>query len=82
MFRNNTGMKRKILFGAGLLFVAWAFNACEALGDCGFCKNVTYENGSVINSGTETEYCGADLVTQKAKPDITIGSLVTKVECR
>jgi len=82
LLRNYTGMKRKILFGAGLLFVALAFNACEALGDCGFCKNVTYENGSVINSGTETEYCGTDLVTQKAKPDITIGSLVTKVECR
>jgi hypothetical protein len=80
--RNYTGMKRKILFGTGFLFVALAFTACEALGDCGFCKNVTYENGTVINTGTETEYCGADLVAQKAKPDITIGQLVTKVECR
>jgi hypothetical protein len=78
----QTGMKRKILIGAGLLFVAWAFTACEALGDCGFCKTVTYENGVVINTGTETEYCGADLISQKAKPDITVGSLVTKVECR
>jgi hypothetical protein len=73
-------MKRKILFGACFLFVAWAFTSCEDT--CGFCKNVTYENGAVINSGTETEYCGTDLVTQKAKPDITVGSLVTKVECR
>jgi len=75
-------MKKKILFGAGLFFVAWAFTACDALGDCGFCKTVTYENGVVINSSAETEYCGTDLITQKAKPDITIGSLVTKVECR
>jgi len=80
--RNYKGMKRKILFGAGFLFVMWAFTACESLGDCGFCKNVTYESGVVINSGGETEYCGTDLVTQKAKPDIKVGSLTTKVECR
>lgn len=75
-------MKRKVLFGAALMFVAWAATSCNPLTDCGFCKNVTYENGSVVNSGTESEYCGTDLITQKAKPDITIGSLVTKVECR
>ena len=75
-------MKKKILSGAGLLFVAWAFTSCEALGDCGFCKTVTYESGVKINESGETEYCGTDLLTQKAKPDITIGNLVTKVECR
>jgi hypothetical protein len=75
-------MKRKILFGAGLLFFTMLFTACNPLSDCGFCKNVTYENGVVINSGTETEYCGTDLITQKAKPNITVGNLTTKVECR
>jgi len=73
-------MKRKILLGAGLLFIGWAATSCEE--NCGFCRTVTYENGVVINTGTETEYCGADLLAQKAKPDITVGSLVTKVECR
>ncbi len=75
-------MKKKFIFGAIFLFVAWAATSCEALSDCGFCKNVTYENNVVINSGTETEYCGTDLVKKKATPDVTIGSLVTKVECR
>lgn len=75
-------MKRKILFGSLFLFVAWAANSCEAISDCKFCKNVTYENGSVINSGTETEYCGADLVIQQNTKDVTVGSLTTKVECR
>jgi hypothetical protein len=74
-------MKRKLLFGASLLFIAWAATSCEDL-LCKFCKNVTYENGAVINSGTETEYCGADLITKEATPDVTIGSLTTKVECR
>jgi len=73
-------MKRKILFGAVVLFLAWAATSCED--NCGFCKKVTYENGVVINESSETEYCGTDLLTQKATPDLTIGSLVTKVECR
>jgi hypothetical protein len=75
-------MKKKLLFGASFVFIAWAVTSCEALSDCQFCKNVTYENGSVINSGAETEYCGADLIAQKAKPNVIVGSLTTKVECR
>jgi hypothetical protein len=75
-------MKRKILFGTGVLFVAWAFTSCNPLSDCGFCKTVTYDSGVSINESAETEYCGTDLLTQKAKPDITVGTLVTKVECR
>jgi hypothetical protein len=75
-------MKRKFLFGAAFLFVAWAATSCEALSGCKFCKNVTYENGSVTNSGSETEYCGADLIKQEAIPDVTVGALTTKVECR
>jgi hypothetical protein len=75
-------MKRKLLFGTLFLLMAWAFNSCEALSDCGFCKNVTYENGSVINEGTESEYCGDDLIKKKATPPVTVGSLTTKVECR
>lgn len=75
-------MKRKLLFGAAFMFVAWAATSCEAISGCKFCKNVTYENGSVLISGSETEYCGADLVKQEATPDVKIGTLTTKVECR
>ena len=75
-------MKRKLLFGASFIFIACAFTSCEALSDCGFCKNVTYENGSVINEGSETEYCGADLVAQKAIDPVTVGDRTTKVKCR
>jgi len=75
-------MKRKFLFGASFLFVVWAFTSCEALSDCGFCKYVYYENGSVINESSETEYCGADLAAQKAIDPVTVGDMTTKVECR
>lgn len=64
------------------LLMAWAFNSCEALTDCGFCRNVTYEGGAVINEGTETEYCGEELATKKATPPVTVGTVTTKVECR
>jgi hypothetical protein len=75
-------MKRKLLFSAAFILIAWAADSCSAITDCKFCKNVTYENGVIQNSGSETEYCGADLIKQEAIPDVTVGALVTKVECR
>ena len=76
-------MKKKIVYAVFLLFVAWAFTSCESLfQNCKMCRSVTYENGSIINEGTESEYCGADLITKEATPDIVVGALVTKVECR
>ncbi len=75
-------MKRKLVLGVTFLIFAMAFNACESLSDCGYCRNVTYENGSVVNEDSETEYCGDELVKKKATLPVTVGSLTTKVECR
>jgi hypothetical protein len=75
-------MKRKLVLGAIFLFFTVAFHACESLSDCGYCRNVTYENGTVVNEDAETEYCGDDLVKKKATLPVTVGSLTTKVECR
>jgi hypothetical protein len=74
--------KVKFLFGAVLLFMVCFVTSCEKLSGCERCKNVTYENGLAISSSSETEYCGSDLIAKKAIPDITVGSLTTKVECR
>jgi hypothetical protein len=83
IFESNIALvKRKLVFGAFFLAAAWAFNSCEALTDCGFCRYVTYENGAVINEGPETEYCGDDLIKMKATSPVTVGNLTTKVECR
>lgn len=76
----NTGMKKKLIFAAVFILFAFAFHACTD--NCKFCKTVTYESGNVINETAETEYCGADLLAKEATPDITVGNLVTKVECR
>ena len=80
--RNIICMKRNLLFAVAFLLVAWAATSCEALGDCGVCKYVIYENGLVQSEGPETEYCGAELIEMKTKPDLPSGTQITKVECR
>ena len=80
MAHNITGMKKKLLFVAAVVLIACAFTSCTKT--CKFCKDVTYENGSVINEGTETQYCGAALLAEEAIPDHTVGDLTVKVECR
>jgi hypothetical protein len=81
-----TDMKRKIFFGVALLFIAWAATSCKVLTDCQFCKFVTRTSGgAVVTSGSETEYCGSDLIAFKAaNPTITdpYSGNVTKLECR
>jgi hypothetical protein len=76
-------MKRKLLFGAAFLFVAWAATSCEK--SCQTCKIVTRtSSGTEVNSGDPTEYCGTDLIAFKAaNPTITnpVNQNVTKVEC-
>ena len=74
-------MKRKIPFSVALFLIAWAFTACESLDDCEFCKYVTYEDGVITRSTSATEYCGTNLLTRKAKGDVTVGKLTTKFEC-
>jgi hypothetical protein len=74
-------MKKKIIFGAFLLLLLVGAPACKDT--CSFCKAVTRDSGgSVVTSGSETEYCGADLIAIKATPPVTIGGNTTKYECR
>jgi hypothetical protein len=76
-------MKRKFLFAAAFVFVTWSVTSCEKT--CQSCQIVTRtSSGSIVQSGSATEYCGADLVAFKAaNPTITnpVNGNVTKVEC-
>ncbi len=76
-------MKRKFLFGAAFLLIAWAATSCKSLTDCQFCKLVERtSSGAIVSSGSETEYCGADLIAIKAIPPASVGSNTAKYECR
>lgn len=76
-------MKRKILFAAAFLFVAWAATSCESLSGCKVCKVVTTDssNGDVTE-GPETEYCGAALIAIEAQAPTTTGTLTSRYRCR
>ena len=77
-------MKRKLLFGAAFLFVAWAATSCEALQDCKTCKQVFYLKGTstVDHEGADSDYCGAELISIKTMGTVTIGDYDAKYECR
>lgn len=77
-------MKKKVLFRLSLLaaIIVMSVSADSCKNTCKFCATNTYENGNLTNQGTETEYCGTDLIKEEAIPDVTIGDLTTKVECR
>lgn len=76
-------MKRKLLFGASFLLLAWAVTSCEALSDCESCKLVTYDSatGDTTEAPYETEYCGAELLAVKLKTT-TNGTRTTSYKCR
>lgn len=76
-------MYKKLVFGIFLAIISFSFTGCEELLDnCKVCSLNTYEDGVLINSSSETEYCGSKLVTILATKDIVDGGLVTKWECR
>ena len=50
--------------------------------NCKTCKKVTYENGTIINTGDEKSYCGLELLTILNSPPVVVGSITTKWECR
>ncbi len=83
MKRNTTIMKKGLLFVASFLFIAWAFTSCTALSDCKFCKlETTDSSNGQVTDGSETEYCGAQLIAIQAKSPVTTGTLTTKYTCR
>ena len=76
-------MKRIVLYAASFFLMVITLTACESLfQNCKLCKQVTYDDGDIINQTSETEYCGTDLAVILATPPVVIGSLTTQWECR
>ena len=72
-------MKKKLFFAAFLVLVAITFISCDKT--CKTCKQVTYVNGTYESETSGTQYCGTELITIEATPDVTIGQTTTKWEC-
>jgi hypothetical protein len=82
LVRNVMNMKRRVLFGAGILLITWSVTSCEKLGGCKVCQDVTYENNVVVFASPEEKYCGADLLIKESTKDVINYNQVIKVECR
>lgn len=63
------------------LGVVYGVDKTFSITDCMVCKNVSYQNGIIINEGSETEYCGVDLQAKLATPDVIVMNITVKVEC-
>ncbi|MBE0675064.1 MAG: hypothetical protein IH591_10415 [Bacteroidales bacterium] len=76
-------MKKIALYITGLSLMAISLTACEGLFEnCMLCRQVTSENGNVINESAENEYCGLELITIQSTAPVIDGSTTIKWECR
>ena len=76
-------MKKKILYAAAFIFIAWAATSCEGLEQCLFCKLVSTDSSNgEVTEGFETEYCGARLIAIQAVGPKTVGTVTTEYVCR
>ena len=74
-------MKRKLLYAAGFVFLALSFSTCTK--NCKVCQQNTYNSGgTLLTSGTETEYCDVELVAIQTTKDVTLNGITTKWVCR
>ncbi len=74
-------MLKRIVFIILLLFTIGLYSCEGLLDDCRVCRINVYENGSLINSLQEAEYCGSDLITILQTAPETDGAITTKWEC-
>ena len=73
---------KKIVLLFLLLLSAAVLTSCEDLFDnCKICRLNVYENGFLINTLEEAEYCGAELITIQNTPPQVDGAITTKWEC-
>lgn len=73
---------KKIVYLILFLLLSAGLTSCEGLlDDCSICRLNVYENGNLINSMQEAEYCGAELIAIQAKAPETVGSTTYVWEC-
>jgi len=76
-------MIKRIFYMLSLFAISVAFTSCEGLLDnCKVCSLNTYEDGALILSQSEAEYCDAELVAIQAIQPETNGNLVTRWVCK
>jgi hypothetical protein len=72
---------RKVLYALFFLLVTISFTGCEGFGNCKICRLNLIENGSVIGSLNEAEYCDTELIAVQATPNEVVNGVTHSWEC-
>jgi len=73
---------KKIVYLFLFFLLAAGLTSCEdLLNDCKICRLNVYENGNLINSMQEAEYCGTELIAIQSKLPETVGATTYVWEC-
>lgn len=72
---------RKVLYALFFLLVTISFTGCEGFGSCKVCRLNLIENGAVIGSLNEAEYCDTELIGIQATPNEVINGVTHSWEC-
>ena len=74
-------MKKIIMIAAGFVIMALSFTSCEK--NCKVCSQNTYDSGgTLLTTGTDTQYCDASLLVIEATAPVTTGGITSKWVCR
>jgi hypothetical protein len=74
-------MKRKLMYAAAFVLIALSFPSCQK--NCKVCQQNTYDSGgTLLTTGSDTEYCDAYLLGIEATKDVTVAGVTTKWVCR
>jgi hypothetical protein len=74
-------MKRKLIYAAAFILISLTFPECQK--DCKVCQQNQYDSGgNLLVTGTESEYCGLELIGIENTKDNTTGGITTKWVCR
>lgn len=69
------------MYAAGFIFIALSVTTCTKT--CKVCSQNTYNSGgTLLTTGTDTEYCDAALIRVEATRDVTVLGVTTKWVCR
>jgi hypothetical protein len=75
-------MKKILMYAAGFVFIAVSFSSCQK--NCKVCQQNTYResDGSLLTTGSETEYCDLELITIEGTKEFTVAGVTTRWVCR
>jgi hypothetical protein len=69
------------MYAAGFVLIALSVTTCTK--NCKVCQQNTYNSGgTLLTTGSDTQYCDAELIAIQATKDVTINGVTTKWVCR